>query len=62
MMDDRWQLKSLLASFKLEATPSPRRKNLARLRGIAKNSSVTEEDYSIYLADKYKVMPVLCKF
>lgn len=40
---DRWQLvQTLLESLKRESQPSVKRGNLSRLRGIAKNSHVTE--------------------
>lgn len=57
---DRWQLvQALLESLKQEAHPKVKRKNLSRLRGIAKISATTEEDntkedYVTYLTEKYQ--------
>ena len=57
---DRWQLvHALLESLKQEAHPKLKRKNLSRLRGIAKISATTEkdnttEDYITYLTEKYQ--------
>jgi hypothetical protein len=57
---DRWQLvRVLLESLKREANPEPKRGNLSRLRGIAKISAATgdadsQEDYAIYLTEKYQ--------
>lgn len=58
--DDRWQLvQVLLDSLKQEANPNPKRRNLSRLRGIAKISATTGEsntqaDYVTYLTEKYQ--------
>lgn len=58
--DDRWQLvQVLLDSLKQEANPKPTRRNLSRLRGIAKMPTTTEEsnthaDYATYLTEKYQ--------
>lgn len=57
---DRWQLvQTLLDSLKQETQPQLRRRNLSRLRGIAKSSSAsgetdTIEDYVTYLTEKYQ--------
>ena len=57
---DRWQLvQILLESLKCEAHPSRKQGNLSRLRGIAKNSTVTgefdaKENYITYLTEKYQ--------
>lgn len=57
---DRWQLvQVLLDSLKREASPNVKRKNLSRLRGIAKISAATREnnaqaDYVTYLTEKYQ--------
>lgn len=57
---DRWQLvQVLLESLKQEAHPKLKRRNLSRLRGIAKTSTATEEidakeDYVNYLTEKYQ--------
>lgn len=57
---DRWQLvQVLLDSLKREAKLNPKRRNLSRLRGIAKISTSTEEsnpqaDYATYLTEKYR--------
>jgi len=57
---DRWQLvQALLESLKQEANPKPKRRNLSRLRGIAKTSAATgegnaQEDYVTYLTEKYQ--------
>lgn len=57
---DRWQLvQVLLDSLKWEANSQPKRRNLSRLRGIAKISAVAEEsnaqaDYVTYLTEKYQ--------
>ena len=59
-INDRWQLvQVLLDSLQQEAKPSPKRRNLSRLRGIAKVStptvkSKTQEDYATYLTEKYQ--------
>jgi hypothetical protein len=37
-----------------QVSSNSKQKNLTRLRGIAKDASVTAEDYSTYLMDKYK--------
>jgi hypothetical protein len=57
---DRWQLvQLLLESLKRETHPTSKKKNLSRLRGIAK-SSVTvgdsdfKESYVTYLVEKYQ--------
>jgi hypothetical protein len=56
---DRWQLvQTLLESLKRETPPHLKRRNLSRLRGIAKSAAVTEnrddrEDYVTYLTGKY---------
>lgn len=58
--NDRWQLvQTLLESLKQETSLKPKRKNLSRLRGIAKTSAVTregnaQEDYVTYLTEKYQ--------
>lgn len=57
---DRWQLiQVLLDSLKREANLKPKRKNLSRLRGVAKISTTTGEsnaqaDYVTYLTEKYQ--------
>ncbi|OLP18694.1 hypothetical protein BST81_09235 [Leptolyngbya sp. 'hensonii'] len=57
---DRWQLvQILLDSLRQESNPHPNRRNLSRLRGIAKISAVTGEsnpqaDYVTYLTEKYQ--------
>jgi hypothetical protein len=57
---DRWQLvQALLESLKRETHPKLKRRNLSRLRGIAKTSAATgegntKEDYVTYLAEKYQ--------
>jgi len=56
---DRWQLvKVLLDSLKQEANPNPKKRNLSRLRGIAKIAvtmgSVPQADYIAYLTKKYR--------
>ncbi|MEA5418220.1 hypothetical protein VB712_03220 [Spirulina sp. CCNP1310] len=59
---DRWQLvQVLLESLKREADLKPKRRNLSRLRGIAKISAVPGEsnaqadaDYVTYLTEKYQ--------
>ncbi|OWY68227.1 hypothetical protein B7486_27485 [cyanobacterium TDX16] len=57
---DRWQLvQTLLDSLKQETQPQLRRRNLSRLRGIAKSSPAsgetdTIEDYVTYLTEKYQ--------
>lgn len=57
---DRWQLvQVLLDSLKREANPQPKRRNLSRLRGVAKISAVAGEgnaqaDYVTYLTQKYE--------
>lgn len=57
---DRWQLvQVLLDSLKREANLKPKRKNLSRLRGVAKISvatgeSNTQADYVTYLTEKYQ--------
>ncbi len=57
---DRWQLvQVLLDSLKREANLKPKRRNLSRLRGIAKISAATGEsnaqaDYVTYLTEKYQ--------
>jgi hypothetical protein len=57
---DRWQLvQTLLESLKREAYPKLKRRNLSRLRGIAKSSVATEEvdakeGYVAYLTEKYQ--------
>ena len=57
---DRWQLvQTLLESLKRETLPILKRRNLSRLRGIAKSSVVADhtdpkEDYATYLTEKYK--------
>ncbi|GAB4236295.1 MAG: hypothetical protein Kow00121_63620 [Elainellaceae cyanobacterium] len=57
---DRWQLvQVLLDSLKREANLKPKRKNLSRLRGVAKISAATGEsnaqaDYVTYLTEKYQ--------
>lgn len=57
---DRWQLvQVLLDSLKREANPNSKRRNLSRLRGIAKISAATGEnnaqaDYVTYLTEKYQ--------
>jgi hypothetical protein len=56
---DRWQLvKTLLESLKQEANPKLKKRNLSRLRGVAKTSAATREDntnedYITYLTEKY---------
>lgn len=56
---DRWQLvQTLLESLKRE-NPTLKRGNLSRLRGIAKSSVAvgnldSNENYVIYLAEKYQ--------
>jgi hypothetical protein len=58
-ISDRWQLiQVLLDSLKRDTNPSPKR-NLSRLRGIAKISAATGEhntqaDYVTYLTEKYQ--------
>jgi hypothetical protein len=58
--NDRWQLvQVLLDSLKREANPHPKRRNLSRLRGVAKISAVAGEsnaqgDYVTYLTEKYQ--------
>ena len=49
----------LLDSLKREANPNPKRKNMSRLRGIAKVSATTggrntQADYVTYLTEKYQ--------
>jgi hypothetical protein len=57
---DRWQLvQTILESLKQESRPSIKRRNLSRLRGIAKKSPQTgesddREDYITYLTQKYQ--------
>jgi hypothetical protein len=57
---DRWQLvQVLLDSLKQESNPHPKRRNLSRLRGIAKISAATgasnpQADYVTYLTEKYQ--------
>ncbi|TVQ26129.1 MAG: hypothetical protein EA367_00445 [Leptolyngbya sp. DLM2.Bin15] len=57
---DRWQLvQVLLDSLKREANPNLKRRNLSRLRGIAKTSapmgeSNNQADYATYLTEKYQ--------
>lgn len=57
---DRWQLvQVLLDSLKREANPNLKRRNLSRLRGIAKISAPMGEsndqaDYATYLTEKYR--------
>lgn len=57
---DRWQLvQVLLDSLKQETNSNLKRRNLSRLRGIAKVSAATEEcdsqaDYVTYLTEKYQ--------
>lgn len=57
---DRWQLvQVLLDSLKREANLKPKRRNLSRLRGIAKISAAIGEsnaqvDYVTYLTEKYQ--------
>jgi hypothetical protein len=57
---DRWQLvQTLLESLKRETRPKLKQRNLSRLRGIAKSSTVTEnpdakESYVSYLTEKYQ--------
>lgn len=57
---DRWQLvQVLLDSLKREANTQPKRRNLLRLRGVAKISAVVGEnnaqaDYVTYLTEKYQ--------
>lgn len=59
-VSDRWQLvQTLLESLKRETDPTSKRRNLSRLRGIAKSSAATEEadakeDYITYLTEKYQ--------
>ena len=57
---DRWQLVQVpLNSLKRESNSHPKRRNLSRLRGIAKISVATgdsnsQEDYVTYLTEKYQ--------
>jgi hypothetical protein len=57
---DRWQLvQTLLESLKREANPKRKKRNLSRLRGVAKTSAATgedntNEDYAAYLTEKYQ--------
>ncbi|MGL5941096.1 MAG: hypothetical protein ACRC2S_12005 [Waterburya sp.] len=57
---DRWQLvQTLLESLKREANPKLKKRNLSRLRGVAKTSAATgedktNEDYVAYLTEKYQ--------
>ncbi|MFB2921566.1 MULTISPECIES: hypothetical protein [Aerosakkonema] len=57
---DRWHLvQILLESLKRETYPTLKRRNLSRLRGIAKNLVATgdpdsPEDYATYLTEKYR--------
>ena len=57
---DRWQLvQTILESLKRETLPMLKRRNLSRLRGIAKSSVAayrtdSREDYATYLTEKYK--------
>jgi hypothetical protein len=59
-IDQRWQLvQTLLESLKQETNSVHKKGNLSRLRGIAKNASVSSDesitaDYFTYLADKYQ--------
>jgi hypothetical protein len=59
-ISDRWQLvQVLLDSLKRETNPQPKRRNLSRLRGVAKVSAVAGEsnaqaDYVTYLTQKYQ--------
>ena len=56
---DRWQLvQTILESLKWETLPMLQRRNLSRLRGIAKSlvagdRTDTKEDYATYLTEKY---------
>jgi hypothetical protein len=43
-----------ITQVQTQAQSSLKQKNLTRLRGIAKDASITAEDYSTYLTDKYK--------
>ncbi len=58
-ISDRWQLlQTLLESLKQETQPAPKKRNLSRLRGIAKNVKTladqdTASDYVDYLIEKY---------
>jgi agmatine/peptidylarginine deiminase len=57
--DKRWQLvQTLLESLKQETDSVKKKGNLSRLRGIAKNASVSSDeniiaDYVNYLTEKY---------
>ena len=57
---DRWQLvQTLLESLKQQTHPRLKRRNLSRLRGIAKSTTATrepdgKEDYVTYLTEKYQ--------
>ena len=59
-ISDRWQLvQTLLESLKQETHLMSQRRNLSRLRGIAKSSVAagntdSEEDYATYLTEKYQ--------
>ncbi|GAA6621410.1 hypothetical protein [Scytonema sp. NUACC26] len=59
-IDKRWQLvQTLLESLKQETNPVQKKGNLSRLRGIAKNVTLSDdesitEDYVYYLTEKYK--------
>lgn len=59
-IDKRWQLvQSLLESLKQETYSVQKKRNLFRLRGIAKSTAVlsnedTTTDYVTYLTEKYQ--------
>jgi hypothetical protein len=59
-IDKRWQLvQSLLESLKQENHPIQKKRNLSRLRGIAKSTPAltnkdTVTDYINYLTEKYQ--------
>jgi hypothetical protein len=59
-ISDRWQLvQALLESLQRETHPALKRRNLSRLRGVAKgavyaNETDPKEDYAAYLTEKYQ--------
>ncbi|MEC4814920.1 MAG: hypothetical protein SAK29_16815 [Scytonema sp. PMC 1069.18] len=59
-ISERWQLvQTLMGSLQQEIHPMQKKGNLSRLRGIAKDSGVsndenTQADYVTYLTQKYQ--------
>lgn len=58
-ISDRWQLvQTLLESLQRETTSDVKKRNLSRLRGIAKSAETPsgdiEADYINYLTEKYQ--------